>query len=296
MSDKTKKNKRGDRGSLDEEITDPKLQLIEESALSNMAANSEATWSNEEEPTLTEIKNIMVGLQTSISKILIENQSLKEELSQLKASVNSQDRDFDKVKTSLGRVAKENQSLKEQLQQTREKLNKQVQETDNLWFALDDLKQYSRKNTLEIDGIPEESYTSTEEVVLKVGNALNVDISPQDIEISHKIKRRGSKSIIVKFVSHKVKARLYKERVKLKMVNLKDLFPSYSSAARGESTRIFINENLTNFRRFLVGKANKMKHDGIFVSVWSIDGKIFAKTSPDGTAIRIRSEEDLEAI
>ena len=292
MSNKTKQNKRGDRGSLDEEITDPKRQLTEESALSNMAANTEATWSNEEEPTLTEIKNILVGLQTSISKILIENQSLKEELSQLKASVNSQDREFDKVKTSLGRVAKENQSLKEQLQQTREKLNEQVQETDNLWFALDDLEQYSRKNTLEIDGIPEE----TEEVVLKVGNALNVDISPQDIEISHKIKRRGSKSIIVKFVSHKVKARLYKERVKLKMVNLKDLFPSYSSAARGESTRIFINENLTNFRRFLVGSANKMKHDGIFVNVWTIDGKIFAKTSPDGTPIRIRSEEDLEAI
>ena len=144
----------------------------------------------------------------------------------------------------MGRVAKENQSVKEQLQQTREKLNEQVQETDNLWFALDDLEQYSRKNTLEIDGIPKECYTSTEEVVLKVGNALNVDISPQDIEISHKIKRCGSKSIIVKFVSRKAKARLYKERVKLKMVNLKDLFPSYSSAARGESTRIFINENL----------------------------------------------------
>ena len=137
--------------------------------------------------------------------------------------------------------------------------------------------------------------SSPEEVVLKIGNALKVDLSPQDIEISHKIKRRGSSSIIVKFISHKVKSRLYKERVKLKYVNLKDLFPSYSNAARGES-RIFINENLTNFRRFLVGTANKMKRDGTFVSVWTIYGKIFAKTSPDGSLIRIRSEEDLDAI
>lgn len=295
MSEKAKKNKRGDRGSLDDENIDPKRQQTEE-AVNDMAANTEATWSSDKEPTLTEIKDILVGLQKSVSKILIENQSLKEELSQLRASVNSQGRDFDKVKVTLDRVTKENQLLKVQLHHTTEKLNKQVEETDNLWFSLDDLEQYSRKNSLEIDGIPEECYTSTEEVVLKVGNALNVDISPQDIEISHRINRRGSNSIIVKFISHKVKTRLYKERVKLKNVNLKDLFPSYSNAARGESTRIFINESLTNYRRFLVGTANKMKRDGIFVSVWTIDGKIFAKTSPDGTPIKIRCEEDLDAI
>ncbi|XP_078368812.1 uncharacterized protein LOC144652611 [Oculina patagonica] len=295
MSDKAKKNKRGDRGSLDDENIEPKRQQTEE-ALNDMAANTEATWASDKEPTLTEIKDILVGLQKSVSKILIENQSLKEELSHLRASVNSQGRDFDKVKVTLDRVTKENQSLKVQLHHTTEKLNKQVEETDKLWFSHDDLEQYSRKNSLEIDGVPEECYTSTEEVVLKVGNALNVEISPQDIEISHRINRRGSKPILVKFISHKVKTRLYKERVKLKNVNLKDLFPSYASAARGESTRIFINENLTNYRRFLVGTANKMKRDGIFVSVWTIDGKIFAKTSPDGSPIKIRCEEDLEAI
>ena len=51
-----------------------------------MGDNTEATWFNKEEPTLTEIKNLLVGLQTLISKVLVENQNLKEELSQLKAS------------------------------------------------------------------------------------------------------------------------------------------------------------------------------------------------------------------
>ena len=123
-----------------------------------------------------------------------------------------------------------------------------------------------------------------EEVVLKVEKALKVDISSQVIEISQKIKCHSSNSILVKFISHKVKSRLYKERVKLKNINFKDLFQNYSNAARGES-RIFINENLTNFTQFLVGTANKMKHDGIF-----------AKTSPDGSLIRIPGEEDLDTI
>ena len=167
MSDKAKKNKRGDRGSLDEETIDPRRRLTEEPTLNNMADNTEATWSNEEEPTLTEIKNLLVGMQTSVSKILVENQNLKEELSELKAAVNTQGRDFDEVKASLGRVRKENQSLKEQLYKTTEKLNKQIEETDNLWSPFDDLEQYTRKNSLEIDGIPEECYSSKEEVVLK---------------------------------------------------------------------------------------------------------------------------------
>ena len=145
-----------------------------------------------------------------------KNQKLKEELTQLTASVNTKGRDFDKMKASLARMTKENQSLKEQLYKNTEKLNKQIEETDNLWSSFDDLEQYTRKNSLEIDGIPEDCYSSTEEVVLKIGNALKVAISPQDIEILHKIKCRGSSSIIVKFISPKVKSRLYKERVKLK--------------------------------------------------------------------------------
>ena len=44
---------------------------------------------------------------------------------------------------------------------------------------------------------------NTEAVVIKVAEALNVTIEPEDVEISHKLKR--GKGIIVKFVSHKVK-------------------------------------------------------------------------------------------
>ena len=36
-------------------------------------------------------------------------------------------------------------------------------------------------------------------------------------------------------------------------------------------------------------EANQMKKDGLLVSVWSMDGKIYVKTSPDGAPKRIRS-------
>ena len=87
-------------------------------------------------------------------------------------------------------------------------------------------------------------YKSTEEVVLKLAEALDVQILSTDIEIYHKLNA-GNKSIIVKFLNHMVKTKLNQSRTKLKHIKARDLFPSrhYCSTA-GREPRIFINEKL----------------------------------------------------
>ena len=70
--------------------------------------------------------------------------------------------------------------------------------------------------------MPENAYESTEELVIRVDEALNVEIKLDDIEISHKLKRKNTKAVIVKFLSHKVKSRLYKQRAKLKDLKISD--------------------------------------------------------------------------
>ena len=39
--------------------------------------------------------------------------------------------------------------------------------------------------------------------------------------------------------------------------------------------------------------ANKRRRDGSLLSVWTLDGKVYVKTSPRGSPIRIFAEEDL---
>ena len=58
-------------------------------------------------------------------------------------------------------------------------------------------------NSLELKGITCEAYSSTKEAVLKVTKTLNVNVRPEDVEISHRIQRKRSETIIVKFDSHK---------------------------------------------------------------------------------------------
>ena len=138
-----------------------------------------------------------------------------------------------------------------------------------------------KKNSLEFHGILESAYNSTEEAITKKAEALEVPISSEDIEISHKLNTRGNKAIIAKFISHKVKTNLYRAITKLKQVKLADVLTDSSYATRVQSTRIFINENLTSYRRRIMSKANEKRRDGELLSTWSMNGTVYAKTSPE---------------
>jgi len=152
-------------------------------------------------------------------------------------------------------------------------LRDEIKESQRLSKELDDLEQYARKHSLEIYCVPENIYTTTEEVVLKLGEALNVLIQLDDIEISNKFNARNN-PIIVKFFSHKVKSNLYKKCVELKNVKVSDLFPTTSYAtAIGRDNHLFLNENFTAYRRRIVTKANNMRKDDLLSSVWTMDGR-----------------------
>ena len=92
--------------------------------------------------------------------ILKENKIFKEELVQLKSAFQAQQ--LRKTTTN------ENHALREELASTKKKLNKESEETERLNEEVDNLEQYTRKNSLEIHGIPEDAYTSTEDVVINL--------------------------------------------------------------------------------------------------------------------------------
>ena len=292
------KHKRGDRGSTEEEfMTSKRANMADElnSSEDNPTLddeNLEAT----DEPTRAELKEMLVDIQISIQSILRENKETRREVVQLKETVLEQKTTIASLKTTVVGLEKQCAKNEKDLAAARKTIEEQCEEIAELYSLQDQLEQYTRKNSLEIHGVPESAYRSTEEVVLKLAEALEVPVQSQDVEISHKLPSKGMKAIIVKFVSHKVKTQLYKERVKLKNVNISDLFPSATSATRAEAKRIFLNENLTSYRRKIVNRANEMRRDGLLLSVWTLDGKIFVKTSPNGSPIRINELEDLEAI
>ena len=126
---------------------------------------------------LEDIKGILDNIQDTIARILHENGQLRDELKELKVSLKSKDREVQNLRESLSKTCERNKALELELNAAKVKIDKQVDDIYNLWDNLDTLEQNTRKNSLEIHGVPKEAYSSTGEAVLAIANALDIDIS-----------------------------------------------------------------------------------------------------------------------
>ena len=129
--------------------------------------------------------------------------------------------------------------------------------------------QYSRRDTIEICGIPRDvEDTRVEDECLKILKTVNAKIgtkSPTKMDIQAAHWKQNKKSVIVKFVNRKFAASALTNRSSLKD---KDIY--------GDNSRIFINQSLCpefGFINFAVRRAKKnneihfykMKHGATIV-------------------------------
>ena len=152
----------------------------------------------------------------------------------------------------------------------------------SLEAKVDEAEQYSRRNFLRVAGVPEHSSENTDDYIVDMAKAIGADISVNDIERSHRVGRprtpgRRPRDIIVKFVSYRVRRRVYSAGTLTK--------------AKG-FMGVYINEDLTKSRNELIRKARKMVKLKYIKSVWSSDGTILVRNG-DEDVRRITSEDDL---
>ena len=221
------KHKRGERGSIEEENR-KRLNMASEA---NAEIPDEET-SEAQEPSNLELKEMLVDIKIELSNIARENNKFAKEIAELRNLIQEQKIELDGLKTSIKKTEKKSNALENELFAARNKIEEQEENIAELYQLQDNLEQYTRKQYLEICGIPAGAYASTEDAVLKIANALDVTMSAEDINISHKVKSNGVGTILVKFHSYKAKSRLYKARTKLKNVRLTDILTDESTATR----------------------------------------------------------------
>ena len=104
----------------------------------------------------------------------------------------------------------------------------------SLKVAIDELEQYSRRDCLELRGIPSSRDENTDDIVIKVASLVNINIKKEDISVNHRIRNSGIRggstvnssssrdmepAIIVKFIKRDVRDALYHSRSRLKKID-----------------------------------------------------------------------------
>ena len=95
--------------------------------------------------------------------------------------------------------------------------------------AYNQLEQYSRRDCIQIQGLPLQRLENTNEIVKNIGKLIHVDIDDVDISISHRLPSKNGREsqnvtpIIVKFVRRHTKEIFYRARKNLRNVITMDL-------------------------------------------------------------------------
>lgn len=152
------------------------------------------------------------------------------------------------------------------------------------------MEQYSRNANLEIQGVPKAVNENVTEILSTLGTAISETITEADIVTCHRVPTRNPEksSIVVQFKSRMKRDSALKKARKLRLTN-KDIGIDNPSP-------VYVNEHLCPAQKKLLGMAVKRKYECNWKSVWTFNGKIFARKNDSSDAVHISCERDLGKI
>jgi hypothetical protein len=193
----------------------------------------------------------------------------KSDLAEIKKSQDFLSSKFDELHDSLQKSDRETKALR----QISDDLIKRV---DFLESTVDELQSYLRRDLLEIHGVPLAAHENTDEIVLKVAEAIDPDhvLSENEISISHRLPARNNNipPIIVKFTRRSVRDRLFTKKRNLGSITARDL------GFNGDS-RLYVNESLTRKSREILRNVKDFRSEFKFKHMWTKNGKIYLRES-----------------
>ena len=146
--------------------------------------------------------------------------------------------------------------------------------------------QYSRRDTLEIVGIPNSVGNSVlEETVRGVFKKIGVEIDEPDVQACHHLK--GKERTIVKFINRKDC---------LKILRVKKDLNSLDGVGLSENTEIFIDESLCPYYRDIWNKCKKLRAIQKIHQFYTISGLIRVKLEETGPSRIITHMVDLKEL
>ena len=195
---------------------------------------------------------------------------------------------------ALEQLRSEIKELKNEVSMLREERGESVKNDGNadkietLERENDKLNQYTRRNNVEISGIPPLFDHRLEEKVIEVCESFGVTVKSSDVEACHRLpdnnNRNNPKRVIVHFTNRK-----FVEKLLLSRKNEID----FSSLGFPEGATIFINENLCPKYRSLWGKCRKLKASREIKYVWTKNGTVKIRKDDSSSVHKIEHEKDL---
>ena len=127
--------------------------------------------------------------------------------------------------------------------------------------------QYSRRNNIVIQGIPQSVKSKDlEDKVINVLDKVNVKVTKNDIEACHRLG--DSRKTIVRFVNRRHSFEALKNKKMLMSVDP-------TSIGLDKNTNLFLSQNLSDYNNKIASYCRELRRKRLIDSTWAFGGKIF---------------------
>jgi hypothetical protein len=232
--------------------------------------------------------SILDAIKSVEIKLLKRFDGQDEKISGIEASLSQLQTSYGNLKTDVEALKSEQLQLQSTDAVFDERIKTLQKENWDLKLDIRDLQQYSRKNNIEITGMP---ITKNEDICCILENiamALKITFNRLDIATAHRVPSKTIPNIVVRFVS----------------LAVRDTWLSASRRRKGLSTgeinknlpmnSVYINEHLSPHNKFLLAEARKMKKASKIAFAWVKNGRVLIKVRENDKAIWLRDECDLD--
>jgi archaellum component FlaC len=231
------------------------------------------------------------------NEIFIELKSVKNETLELKVSVQHLSDSMDDITKQFSDFQKELNKVKAENQELRGGnilLNRRVTELEE---RVRDLEQYSRKNNVEISGIPKTPNEDVKTIVREVGKALGVEVQPSQIAAAHRIpsyNKTRVPSLVVQFTERTMKEAFI---TKFKESRSQSFHLTANKVNHNfPNDRVYVNDHLSPENKVFFAKLKAKCKELGYAFVWCRDGKFFIRKSAGERAIKVSTYQGIDQI
>ena len=125
---------------------------------------------------LKEIWKVLTTIQDNTRQLLEDNRTLRKQYEDLKKSLDFHVEKVAEIKKQNAKLTLEVAKLQKNLSEANKRVDETNDDLDDAWQNLDILEQYTRKYNLEIHSTLEKEGENVTDLIINLGNILNVKI------------------------------------------------------------------------------------------------------------------------
>lgn len=193
---------------------------------------------------------------------------------------------MNEIKSELAAIKKENAELRSQ----NTIFDKSVGE---LQERVRSLEQYTRRNNIEISGIPVTPQENVMAIIKDMSEVLGIGMQEPDVVAAHRIpsyKQSRVPSIVVQFDKKEVRDSWIKGYKEKRGITAKQVNPNF------QNNKVYVNEHLSPENKLFLSRLKRKCQEINYAFAWTRDGKFYVRKAEREPYIRIGSCRDIESL